>query len=192
MAARRRAGQPRRMGADRGAQPRPRPIASRVGAPGKGISGRGRQHPGANRGGRSPGPRRRAADDVHLRASGSGSIVTAGADAAAGVRAYRRRDRPRATADGNGCRTTDYPGEGQSPARQHPAAGATGRVVARAHTACAQLHLFGVHRGLLVDGGAVGDPRRVVRRRSPAGLRAVHADADRVGSSRAGSPCAAA
>ena len=28
----------------------------------------------------------------------------------------------------------------------------------RAHTARAQLHLLGVHRGLLVDGGPVGDP----------------------------------
>ena len=52
---------------------------------------------------------------------------------------------------------------------EHPAAGAAGRTAARTHAACARLHIFGVHRGLLVDGRAVGDPRRVVRRGHSAG-----------------------
>ena len=91
-----------------------------------------------------------------------------------------------------GRRPANHPRQEQGPACQHPAAGAAGRVAARAHTTCAQLHLLGVHRGLLVDGGPVGDPRRAVRRRGPAGRRAVRADAGRAGGARAGSPCAAA
>ena len=54
------------------------------------------------------------------------------------------------------------------------------------------LHLLGVHRGLLVDGRTVGDPRRAVRRRGPAGRRTVRADARLARRARAGRPCAAA
>ena len=68
-----------------------------------------------------------------------------------------------------GGRTANHPGQEQDSAREHPAAGATRRAAARAHAARARLHLLGVHRGLLVDRGAVGDPRRAVRRGGAAG-----------------------
>lgn len=42
----------------------------------------------------------------------------------------------------------------QDSAREDPAAGAARRIAARAHTARAELHLLGVHRGVLVDGGS--------------------------------------
>ncbi len=73
-----------------------------------------------------------------------------------------------------------------------PLAGAARRAVAGAHTARARLHLLGVHRGLLVDRRAVGHPRRAVRRRGPAGRRAVRADARLTRCAGAGRPCAAA
>ena len=64
--------------------------------------------------------------------------------------------------------TANHEGQEQDSACEHPLAGAARRAVAGAHTACAGLHLLGVHRGLLVDGRTVGDPRRAVRRRRPA------------------------
>ena len=58
----------------------------------------------------------------------------------------------------------------------------------RAGAARAVVHLLGVHRGVLVDRGTVGDPRRTVRRRRSAVRRGVRADARRAGRARAGSP----
>ena len=119
---------------------------------------------------------------------GAGPAVATGAHAAVGVRVDRRRDRPRAAADRDGDRPANHPRQEQDSARQHPAAGAAGRAAARAHTTRAQLHLLGVHRGILVDRGPVGDSGRTVRRRGPAGRRAVRADAARAGSARPGRP----
>ena len=189
LAARRCARQSRRMAGDRRPQPRPGSAAPRIRPSRKGIGGCGGRHPGTYRSHRpAPGSRRRAADDVHLRTPGARPAVAAGAHAAVGVGVDRRRDRPRAAADGGGGRPANHSRQEQGPARQHPAAGATRRAAARTHAARAQLHLLGVHRGLLVDGGPVGDSRRTMRRRRPAGRRAVHADAPRAGGTRVGGP----
>ena len=126
--------------------------------PGKELAAVRGRYPGTHRSHRpASGPRRRAADDVHLRAPGTRPAVATGAHAAVGLRVDRRRDRPRAAADRGGGRPANHPRQEQGPARQHPAAGAARRAAARTHTARAQLHLLGVHRGLLVDGGPVGD-----------------------------------
>ena len=193
LASRRGARQPRRVAGDRRPQSRPGSATSRIRPSRKGIGGCGGRYPGPHRSHRpASGARRRAADDVHLRAPGAGPAVATGAHAAAGVRVDGRRDRPRAAADRGGRRPANHPRQEQDSARQHPAAGAARRAAARAHAARAQLHLLGVHRGLLVDRGPLGDSRRTVRRGGPAGRRAVRADAARAGGARLGSPCAAA
>ena len=178
LAARRRARQCRRM--DRGGCPQPRPgsAATRIRPPGKGTRSRGGRHPSPHRSrGRASRSRRRTADDVHLRAPRARPDLTAGADAAADLGTHRRRDRAGAVAVRSGRRSADHPRQEQDPARQHPATGAARRTAAGTHTARAGLYLFGVHRGLLVDGGTVGHPRRAVRRGRAPGRRTVLVDA---------------
>ena len=56
-------------------------------------------------------------------------------------------------------RSANHSRQEQDSARTHPAEGPGRRAVARAHAARAGVHLFGFHRGLLVHGRSVSDPR---------------------------------
>lgn len=64
---------------------------------------------------------------------------------------------PRAAADRDCGRSANHPRQEQGSPCQYPAASAAGRGAGRADSACARLHLLGVHRGLLVHGRSVGD-----------------------------------
>ncbi len=158
------------------------------GQAGKGTRRRARRHhaPAPTARACRTGPRRRTADDVHLRAPGAGPAVAAGADAAVDLRAHGRRDRAGAAAVRGGGRSANHPGQEQDSPGEHPAAGTAGRTAARADTPRARAASTRCSPRATGRRAAVGDPRRAVRRGGAAGRRAVRADARRPRRARTG------